>query len=66
MTAATVLIERGDAPGEPEVVPLTVEDDRLRGEFLVDGPMRYQFEVERPDHARLVETTPRVIEIEPE
>src|SRR6185503_15644251 len=66
VAAATVLIERGDAPGEPQVVVLTVEDDKLRGEFVVDGPMRYRFEVERPTHERLVETTPRVIEIEPD
>jgi len=66
VTSATVLIERDGVPGEPEIVTLTVDGDQLRGELLVDGAMRYRFEVERPDRRRLVETTPRAIELEPD
>ncbi|MCA9673403.1 MAG: hypothetical protein KC464_00075, partial [Myxococcales bacterium] len=64
--SAWLLIERGEPGATPEEVPLAIDGDTLRGTFVVDGPARYRFGVQRRDHHRLVEATPRQIEIEPD
>ena len=71
VVAATVIVERLDGSSEPghedgEHVPMELDGTTLRAEFVVDGPLRYRFQVERPDHKRLVEMTPRHVEIEPD
>jgi hypothetical protein len=67
--AAFVVVERldgGSEPGDSEHLEMELDGDTLRAEFVVDGPLRYRFQVERPDHKRLVEVTPRHVEIEPD
>jgi hypothetical protein len=63
--AATVFVERADG-AEPEEIPMEVDDGVLRARFVVDGPLRYRFRIERPDRRRLIEATPRHVEIEPD
>lgn len=71
VVSATVIVERldgGSAPGhaDGDHVAMELDGDVLRAEFVVDGPLRYRFQVERADHRRFVETTPRHVEIEPD
>ncbi len=63
---AWILIEHTEPGRLPEELPLVADADLLRVSFVVDGPARYRFGVERPDHRRFVEATPRQIEIEPD
>ncbi len=66
VASAVILIERGDAT-EPEEIAMEVDGDTLRGQFVVDAPIRYRFQVVRAiDSVRLVEATPRHVEIEPD
>ena len=63
--AASVILERGDGDAEPIAMERT-EDGTLTARFVVDGALRYRFEVRRPDGQRQVEVTPRHVELEPD
>ncbi len=76
-TAATIELasagaaEAGDAkPSDAKPVlsslPMTVADDRLHVELVVDHAATYRFTVQAPDGSRRIEARPREIELEPD
>jgi len=67
VTSATVLVEH-DGAGDANHVAMELDPVTgvLRARFVVDGPLRYRFEVIRSDRRHYVEMTPRRVEIEPD
>ncbi len=66
VTNAWLVLEHAAPDRAPEELPMVADGDALRVSFVVDGPARYRFGVERPGRHKLIEATPRQIEIEPD
>jgi hypothetical protein len=55
-----------DGEGEPKIVEATLEGDQLTAKLVIGQTTRYRFALYAPTGLRSIETTPRMIEAEPD
>jgi hypothetical protein len=55
-----------DGEGEPKTIPATLQGDQLTAKLVIGQTTRYRFALIAPTGQRSVETTPRMIEAEPD
>lgn len=61
-----LVVDNPDASGETTTIAAKLEGEQLAASFTITKSTRYRFAVRAPSGARMVETTPRSIEAEPD